>query len=249
MVKRAVPEGTMFQSLETTWDQSARRGWTAVASFAMQALALSLFLLVPLLTVQRPPNLAWLNDHLLAPPSAPSAPVSPSQPHPNRGTDMSGEHLVQPSSIPNAITVIDDHNIQPAPDVNGIGVPGGTGSRGRGIFGSVGEAPAVAPPTPPPPPSHPLRISHWAEGNLIYRVQPAYPLLAREARIQGAVQLRAIISKNGTIEDLAVLRGHAMLVTSAVEAVKQWRYRPYLLNGEPIEVETEITVNFTLGGN
>ena len=94
-----------------------------------------------------------------------------------------------------------------------------------------------------------MPVSHWAEGNLVYRVQPNYPLLARQARIQGTVQLRAIISRMGTIENLTVLRGHSMLVPSAVEAVKQWRYRPYLLNGDPIEVETDITVNFTLTGN
>lgn len=87
-----------------------------------------------------------------------------------------------------------------------------------------------------------------AEANLIYRVQPVYPPIARQARIQGTVELRAIISKTGTIENLAVVGGHPMLVTSAVEAVRQWRYRPYLLNGEPVEVETEITVNFLLSG-
>ena len=73
-------------------------------------------------------------------------------------------------------------------------------------------------------------------------------MITRQARIQGSVQLRAIISKNGTIENLTVISGHAMLINSAIEAVKQWRYRPYLLNGEPIEVETEVTVNFLLAG-
>ena len=96
---------------------------------------------------------------------------------------------------------------------------------------------------------HPIRISNWSEGNVIRRVQPIYPTLARQARIEGPVQLRAIISRTGTIENLTVIRGHAMLVTAAVEAVKQWRYRPYLLNGEPVEIETEITVNFTLTSN
>lgn len=89
-------------------------------------------------------------------------------------------------------------------------------------------------------------MSHWAEGNLIYRVQPEYPEIARQIRVQGPVQLRAIISKTGTIEHLAVESGHPMLVKAAMDAVRQWRYRPYLLNGEPIEVETEITVNFVL---
>ena len=66
------------------------------------------------------------------------------------------------------------------------------------------------------------------------------------AKIQGPVELRAVISKAGTIENLAVVSGHPLLVASAREAVRQWRYRPYLLNGEPIEVETNITVNFIL---
>ena len=124
---------------------------------------------------------------------------------------------------------------------------GATGTRGRGVVNSIGTSVDVAPP-PPPPPTHPLRISHWSEGNLIYRVQPIYPPLARQAHIQGAVELRAIISKAGTIENLTLLRGHPMLVPAAMGAVRQWRYRPYLLNGEPVEVETEITVNFILGG-
>jgi protein TonB len=87
-----------------------------------------------------------------------------------------------------------------------------------------------------------------APGDLIYRVQPQYPEIARQARIQGTVALRAIISKAGTIENLTVEAGHPMLVPSAIRAVRQWRYRPYVLNGEPVEVGTEITVNFILGG-
>ena len=86
------------------------------------------------------------------------------------------------------------------------------------------------------------------EGNLIYKVQPVYPPLARQARIQGSVLLRAIISRRGTIEDLSVISGHPMLVGAAIEAVRQWRYRPYILNDEPVEVETRVTVNFSLSG-
>jgi protein TonB len=87
------------------------------------------------------------------------------------------------------------------------------------------------------------------EGNLIRRVQPQYPPLARSARVQGRVVLAAIISKEGTIENLRVLEGHPMLVRAALDAVSQWRYRPYILNNEPVEVETRITVNFSLSGN
>jgi protein TonB len=86
------------------------------------------------------------------------------------------------------------------------------------------------------------------EGNLIFRVQPDYPSLARQVRVQGPVVLRAVISREGTIENLQVLSGHPMLVRAAVEAVRQWKYRPYLLNGEPVEVETEVKVNFILSG-
>lgn len=86
------------------------------------------------------------------------------------------------------------------------------------------------------------------EGNLILRVQPDYPSLARQVRVQGQVVLRAIISREGTIEKLHVLSGHPMLVQAAVDAVRQWRYRPYVLNGEPVEVETEVKVNFVLSG-
>jgi protein TonB len=84
------------------------------------------------------------------------------------------------------------------------------------------------------------------EGNLIERVQPQYPSLARQARIQGTVLLSAVISRDGKIENLQVLSGHPMLVQAAMDAVRQWRYRPYYLNNEPVEVETQVTVNFTL---
>jgi periplasmic protein TonB len=79
-------------------------------------------------------------------------------------------------------------------------------------------------------------------------VNPAYPPLARQARIQGAVILQAEISKDGTIENLRLITGHPMLAPAAIEAVKQWRYKPYLLNGEAVPVETQITVNFSLSG-
>jgi protein TonB len=86
------------------------------------------------------------------------------------------------------------------------------------------------------------------EGNIILRIQPNYPSIAKQARIQGEVLLRAMISRDGTIENLQVLSGHPMLASAAVEAVRQWRYRPYVLNGEPEEVETEVTVKFVLSG-
>jgi protein TonB len=86
------------------------------------------------------------------------------------------------------------------------------------------------------------------EGNLIRRVQPEYPALAKQARIHGTVVLRAVIDREGIIQDLQVISGHPLLVQAALNAVRQWRYRPYYLNDQPVEVETQVTVNFSLTG-
>ena len=91
-----------------------------------------------------------------------------------------------------------------------------------------------------------FKTSSMLQGSLIRRVEPGYPPLARAARIQGPVVLEAIIGKDGTMQHLQLVSGHPMLVPAALEAVRQWRYRPYILNGEAIEVETQITVNFIL---
>ena len=87
------------------------------------------------------------------------------------------------------------------------------------------------------------------DGLLLRRVQPDYPIAAKRIRVQGAVEIVALISREGMIEHLQVVSGHPMLIRAALDAVKQWRYRPYVLNGDPIEVETRITVNFSLAGN
>ncbi len=84
--------------------------------------------------------------------------------------------------------------------------------------------------------------------NLIRQVRPRYPALAKQARIQGTVILEAIISKQGSVENLRVVKGHPLLIQSALNAVKQWRYKPTVLNGVPVEVITRITVNFNLRG-
>jgi protein TonB len=128
------------------------------------------------------------------------------------------------------------------------GVPGGVpgGSMG-GVMGSILSAtPTVAPKIATP---QRVRVSAGVtSGLLIRKVPPTYPPLARQARIQGTVLLQAQISKTGDIENLQLISGHPMLAPAAIEAVKQWKYKPYLLNGEPVEVETQVQVNFTLAG-
>jgi protein TonB len=116
-----------------------------------------------------------------------------------------------------------------------------------GVIGSVLSSTPVAVPKIATPQR--VRVSSGVStGMLVRRVQPNYPPLARQARIQGVVVLQAQISKDGNIENLQLISGHPMLAPAAIEAVKQWKYKPYLLNGEPVEVETQVQVNFTLSG-
>jgi len=128
------------------------------------------------------------------------------------------------------------------------GVPGGIpGGAMNGVIGGIVSSTPVAVPKVATPQR--VRVSQGVtQGLLIRKIQPNYPPLARQARIQGSVLLQAEISKDGTIENLHLLSGHPMLAPAAIEAVKQWKYKPYILNGEPVEVETQITVNFTLSG-
>ena len=236
----------MFGTLESTWNHSFHRRWTALASFIMQLIGIGLLLLLPILTIPGPPLLMRIRSSALAPPPGP-APATRVE-RPSTSSNFHEEHLPEPQTIPDTITNLREPLIASAPNLDNIGVIGATGTSGRGIAHSLGSSFDVITPPRVPPPEHPLKLSHWAEGNLISRVQPIYPPLARQARIQGSVALRAIISKAGTIENLTVVSGHPLLIRSAIDAVRQWRYRPYLLNNEPVEVETEIIVNFTLSG-
>jgi protein TonB len=159
-----------------------------------------------------------------------------------------------PKSIPKDVAMITEDELPPAMSGGGVvgGVPGGVPGAGGGLSSIIGAVPAMAPPPPKveaPKPTTPQRIRVGGQvqlANLIKRVQPAYPPLAKQARIQGVVHLTAIIAKDGTIQSLQVVSGHPLLVPNALEAVKQWVYKPTLLNGEPVEVVTQIDVNFTL---
>jgi protein TonB len=99
----------------------------------------------------------------------------------------------------------------------------------------------------PPASARIIRISSMKPGMLVRTIEPRYPPAAVAARIEGPVKIKAIISREGIIKQAEVLSGSPLLSGAALEAIRQWRYRPYILNGEPLEVETEITVNFTLG--
>ncbi len=227
----------------------SHRGWTTLASFALQTLAIGGLLLLPLLYIQALPQLQLMAALVApAPPPAP-APASSAHAPAISSSNMMGPTLLMPRSIPRTIADLNDAG--PLPELpSGPGVPGSTGLPGaqNPVWGGIGEGTNPLPLPPPVPTVRPLRVSHVMEGNLIHRVQPEYPQLARQARIQGTVVLRAVISREGRIENLQVLSGHPLLAPAALDAVRQWRYRPYFLNDQPLEVETQITVNFTLTG-
>ena len=236
--------------LDSHWTNRSHRGWTTLASFALQALCVAAVLMLPLIYTEGLPKLHLISIGApIGPPRGQRAPTahnpSPNEPRSNLLPNI----IVAPREVP--IGIHGGGSLPVLPDnVCPTCVPGGTESAtsGNSVIDSIGNAPVVVPP-PPVPVARPPRVSRMMEGNLIYKPQPAYPPMARAARVQGPVVLRAIISKAGTIENLQVLSGHPLLVKAAIDAVSQWRYRPYNLNGEPVEVETRVTVNFILSGS
>jgi len=237
--------------LQVSWAQRSRRGWTTLTSFGLQAAVIGLLLLLPLLQTVGLPKARTVSTPINA--GRPDTEPMASQPH---GGPRSGPQtsivipLIQPGRVPRDITTGPDEVASLPPGGSGDGIPGIAipgAADGIPLTIITGTRPVL--PAAPAAIARPFRSSNILEGSLIRRVLPVYPPLARSARIEGPVVLAAVISKAGTIENLQVLTGHPMLVKAAIDAVSQWRYRPYILNDEAIEVETRITVNFILSGN
>jgi protein TonB len=247
----SISERSMFSStLDSSWPERSRRGWTALTSFGLQAFVTAVLLILPLL---RPMGLP--SFHQLSTPISLGQPTESPTVRAHSGSSHASTNPIQIIFRPHS--ELATGRPTPAedgpPQIAGSGpyVPGLPSSGDpHGIHGLFdGGTQPILPVAPTAPIPHTLRLSHISEGNLIRKVQPAYPPLARSARVQGTVVLQAAISKQGAIENLSVLSGHPMLVQAALDAVRQWRYRPYILNNEPVEVETQITVNFSLAGN
>jgi len=253
MVQQSVVEGMFADSLlETSWAQRSRRSWTTLTSFGIEVLVIGLLLLLPLWKTVGLPSVRALSTPISLGRPTPAAPAQPARGGGSSSANPSHFHfvvpiMVQPGHIPTGIPKRADEPVPQLPGGGGLGNGSRTGMP-DGILGGGGTMP-VAPPAPPVAAVHTFRTSSILEGSLIRRVQPVYPPMARNVHVQGAVVLAAVISKAGTIENLRVLSGHPMLVKAALDAVSEWRYRPYILNNEPVEVETQITVNFTLGGS
>jgi periplasmic protein TonB len=227
-----------------------KRGLTTTISVIFQLGLIAIMVLIPLLFTEALPK-TQLMTFLVAPPPPPPPPPPPAAPvHVVKQiqTNLNNGQLRTPTKIPQK--VLDIKEDAAPPDMGGVvgGVPGGVpgGSMGGVLGGIIGNATTAVPKVATP---QRVRVSAGVtQGLVIRKVNPVYPPLARQARVQGNVVLQAEISKTGDIENLHAISGHPLLIPAAIDAVKQWKYKPYILNGEPVEVDTQITVIFSLSG-
>jgi len=246
----------MFEDslMESGGKLRTKRGATTTVAFVLQIVVLGILILLPLVFTEALPK-QQLMTFLVAPPPPPPPPpppvATPEVKVIKRTSELDNGELRTPTKIPKKIQMIKEEDTPPpSSGVAGVvgGVPGGVpGGALGGVLGSVISSTPTAVPKVATPQR--VRVSQGvSQGLLIHQVKPTYPPLARQARIQGTVVLQAVIGKDGNIQNLKVVSGHPMLAPAALEAVKQWKYKPYYLNGEPVEVDTTINVNFTLAG-
>jgi periplasmic protein TonB len=243
--------------LEPSGAQRRRRTFSAILSFIVQCALLGIMLVIPLLFTEALPRQQLLTFLVAPPPPPPPPPPAAAEAAAKVMTtvqsDLMDGRLRTPTKIPEKVQMIREDDAPPVASSGGVigGVPGGIpgGQMGGvigGIISSTANIAAVPKMSIPAAPKR-VRISQGVtRGMLIRKTEPVYPPIARTARIQGQVLLTAIISKTGNIENLTLVSGHPMLVPAAIAAVQQWQYRPFLLNGEPVEVETIVTVTFQL---
>jgi periplasmic protein TonB len=230
-------ETATFESTGQITTQS--RKWMA-ATFLLNGSILTALVLIPLMHPELLPGRTWTS--LLAPPAAPSAP-------PEARSPMQTAHRVQlenPFAAPTRIPTIIAHDPGPQPtgnvDLRALENGQSTIPGGDNVFADRTQVRLVHPAV-----TGPMRISsRLLEGQIVFRKQPVYPAIAVAAHFEGTVILQATISKTGTIENLRVVSGPGMLRQAAMDAVSAWRYRPYVLNGQPVEVETTVNVVFSL---
>jgi protein TonB len=239
----------MFE--DSTFESSNRikkTNWWIVATFALNVSILIVMILIPLLSPESLPKAA-MAMMLTAPPPPPPPPPPPA-PEVHQvivKPQMMNNQLTAPTKIPKDIKMVTEKEAPPS----SFGVAGMEGMGSGAAGGVIGSVFGNATPQPQVKMATPKKIaisSGVATGLLVSEVKPVYPPIAKAARQSGTVVLHALISKTGTIEDLKVVSGNAMLQSAALDAVRQWRYRPYMLNGEPVEVDTTINVVFNLGG-
>jgi periplasmic protein TonB len=232
-----------------------KKPWNFLASFGAELLVVSLALLIPLLYSDHIPMVQW-KDIIVGPPPAPR-PVVLQPTHESGRTSPTlapAQHRLFAWS-PKARPPLDNASANFTPDAPPeVGFAyDGIGGSNRGVGPFIPNVVALPPPPSRPPvektqPSAPVPVGGDVQmARLLRKVIPAYPALARTAGISGVVRLVGVIGKDGTIQNLQVVSGHPMLTQAALDAVRQWVYKPTLLNGLPVEVIAPIEVNFTLG--
>ena len=233
----------MFE--DSTFESTGRihtrsRGWMVAAS-AFNGSILMALVMIPLIYPQVLPRMAlpWLIEVPSAPQPDPK-PVERVQHADLVKPEMRGGQIFAPPRIPIGIKMVQGQ--ERLPDINVAAMDGSNGSDGPNLIGNGNQRPVVRQQV-----TGPVRVSGMVvSGLLIDKRVPLYPPIAKATGTQGTVVLQATISRSGTIENLRVVSGSAMLQQAAMDAVKEWRYRPYLLNGEPVEVETTVNVVFKL---
>jgi periplasmic protein TonB len=249
----------MFENvlLEKNQTIRSRRKSATLLSLIVEAVIIAALVIIPLVVVQSLPT-AKLTTMLVAPPPPPPPPA-PAATAVKRTTSAASttpvvkvnevtlNALLTPTKIPKKIDMSAEAGAPSpaAPGIGGVmgGVPGGVqGGTAGGVLGGILNSAAKMPAKPKL-----VRVSQGVtEGLLVHKVTPQYPPIAKQAHVQGSVILKAIIGKNGEVENVQPESGSPLLASAAVNAVKQWRYKPYVLNGTPVDVETTITVNFSL---
>jgi periplasmic protein TonB len=237
-------EAVMFE--DSTFESAGKihtrsRAWM-IAALVLNGSILAALILIPLIHPEALPH----NGSLFLM-EAPKPPVE--QPKALRAEhatvvrpQVEDGHLFAPSTIPHQVAVAAGPEVLERIDAAELGGPSTGIGHGDNPFAGTSNKPVVR-----EAPQGPIHVSTIAMSSPIYETKPVYPAIAKATGTQGTVVLQAIISKSGTIENLRVVSGPALLQQAALDAVKQWRYRPFLLNGEPVEVETTVNVVFTLG--
>jgi periplasmic protein TonB len=226
--------------------QRVRRRALAI-SILVQSLVLFAVVVLPLLAKPEPLVYAYVTP---IPPyghyrSKPQQPQSPTHPR----TRQSVCHICPPTQILNHITTHDypkptDTNDAPPDGFYGASIPGAIGE--IPLSDSRNRSPQPVPPAQPPAQPRIMHLSEISPAMLVHRVEPVYPALPRQIHKEGKVELHALIGTDGAIQSLQVVAGDPLFIQSALDAVTQWRYRPTTLNGVPVEVDTHITVVYTL---
>jgi protein TonB len=232
-----------------------RSAWDVLISALGHGLVVALIILLPLCYTHAIDLPQLEKTFLVAPPPPPPPPPAVAHViHSIPKSFFSQGKLFAPKFIPKQIAQIKEQAPTAAPSFPGLmgGVPGGVpgGQLGGVLGGILGGYRQIAPPPPPKPQAHsgPYRVGGRVQAPLlIHQVQPGYPILAKEARIQGNVQIDSVIDEHGNVTQMKVVSGHPLLVQAAFNAVQQWKYQPPLLNGTPISVEMIVTVQFILG--